>query len=44
MFVQLLSREEVKKNLFVVLRVHVFSGVALRSLFVPAAENEKTKT
>lgn len=33
--------EEVKKNPFVVLGVHIFSGVGPRAAFVPLAENKK---
>lgn len=36
--------EEVKKKPFVVLGVHIFSGVAPRAVFVPLTENEKGKT
>lgn len=35
--------EEVKKNPFVVLGVHIFSGVAPCAVFVPPARNEKKK-
>lgn len=35
--------EEVKKNPFVVLGVHIFSGVAPCAVFVPPARNEKKR-